>query len=132
MTTRQASCSCGQLTVTCTGEPVRVSICHCLACQKRTGSVFGVQARYPRAAVVPSGRSAQYVRTGDSGGKAAFQFCPDCGSTVFWSLDALPDHVGVAVGAFADPAFFAPTFSVYEARRHRWTKTPDEGIEHYD
>jgi hypothetical protein len=27
---------------------VRVSICHCFACQKRTGSAFGYQARFPR------------------------------------------------------------------------------------
>lgn len=47
MTERIASCSCGQLTARVTGEPVRVSICHCLACQRRTGSVFGVQARFP-------------------------------------------------------------------------------------
>jgi hypothetical protein len=40
MTARIASCSCGQLHLTCTGEPGRVSMCHCLECQKRTGSVF--------------------------------------------------------------------------------------------
>lgn len=36
MTTRQASCSCGQLRLTCAGEPVRISVCHCLECQRRT------------------------------------------------------------------------------------------------
>ncbi|HEX9905358.1 MAG TPA: aldehyde-activating protein, partial [Propylenella sp.] len=36
MSTRRASCSCGQLSVTCEGEPVRISMCHCLACQRRT------------------------------------------------------------------------------------------------
>ena len=46
MTDRQATCSCGNLIVRTRGEPVRVSICHCLACQKRTGSTFGVQARF--------------------------------------------------------------------------------------
>ena len=59
MTTRQASCSCGQLSVTCEGEPVRISICHCNACQKRTGSVFGTQARFPREQVTIEGRSTQ-------------------------------------------------------------------------
>src|SRR6185295_9046576 len=34
MMTRRATCSCGQLRVTCTGEPVRLSMCHCLECQK--------------------------------------------------------------------------------------------------
>ena len=27
---------------------MRISMCHCLACQRRTGSAFGVQARWPR------------------------------------------------------------------------------------
>ena len=45
MTERTASCSCGQLRLACEGEPVRISICHCLECQKRTCSVFAMQAR---------------------------------------------------------------------------------------
>jgi len=48
MRMRLASCSCGQLTAQVVGEPVRISICHCLACQRRTGSVFGEQAGFPR------------------------------------------------------------------------------------
>ena len=61
MTTRRASCSCGQLHLTCEGEPVRISMCHCLACQQRTGSVFGVQARFRRDQVTAiAGRSAEY------------------------------------------------------------------------
>ena len=46
MTTRTATCRCGQLRAECQGEPVRVSVCHCLDCQKRTGSVFAAQARW--------------------------------------------------------------------------------------
>ena len=65
MPTRRASCSCGQLSVICEGEPVRVSICHCLACQQRTGSVFGVQARFRREKVAIEGRASEFVRIGD-------------------------------------------------------------------
>jgi hypothetical protein len=54
---RIATCSCEQLKVTCTGEPVRISMCHCLACQRRTGSVFGVQARFPSDNVQIEGRA---------------------------------------------------------------------------
>ena len=46
MTTRRASCTCGQLHLETTGEPVRVSVCHCLDCQRRTGSAFAAQARF--------------------------------------------------------------------------------------
>ncbi len=117
---RQAACHCGQLKVACQGEPVRVSVCHCLACQQRTGSAFGVQARYPRDRVVVTGEVKQYVRTGDSGGKATMHFCPHCGSTVYWHLDGLPDFTAVAVGAFADPTFPEPRVAIYETRQHPW------------
>lgn len=121
MTTRTASCSCGQLRLACEGEPVRISICHCLECQTRTGSVFAVQARFPRAAVTVQGRAAQWRRKGDSGQSATFHFCPVCGATVYWEPDAMPDFVSVAVGAFADQDFPPPRVSVYEERRHPWT-----------
>jgi hypothetical protein len=121
---REASCSCGQLRVAVEGEPVRISACHCLACQKRTGSTFGVQARYAREQVKIEGRASQYERVADSGNALRFHFCPECGSTVYWELGALPAFIAVAVGAFADPSFPAPAFSVYEARRHHWVDVP--------
>ncbi len=132
MTLRRASCSCGQLTVECEGDPVRVSMCHCYECQKRTGSVFGVQARFPLDRVSPKGRSAEFARTGDSGGRVTLHFCPTCGSTVYWELDGMPGFVAVAVGAFADRDFPPPTFSVYGARRHAWAAPPDTITEDWD
>ena len=120
MTTRRASCSCGQLHLTCEGEPVRISICHCLECQKRTGSIFATQARFPRAMVTIAGRTTQWTRPGDSGGLCTFHFCPVCGATVYWEPAAMPDFVSVAVGAFADPSFPPPHVSVYEERQHAW------------
>jgi len=117
---RTASCSCGQLTVTTTGEPVRISVCHCLACQRRTGSTFGVQARFPRDAVTVTGRGARYVRTADSGKTVTSTFCPDCGATVYYELELVPGFIGIPVGGFADPGFTPPQVSIYEERRHPW------------
>lgn len=126
---RQASCSCGQLSASTDADPGRISICHCLACQRRTGSVFGAQARFPAALVRIEGRSTEYVRTGDAGGTLRSHFCPHCGSTVYYVVDAQPDLIAIPVGAFADPAFPPPFVSVYEERMHPWVGLP-EGIEH--
>ena len=131
MTTRRAACSCGQLHLTAEGDPLRISVCHCLACQRRTGSAFGVQARFPRSRVSVEGRFTRYVRTADSGNTIAFHFCPACGSTVFYELEGIPDAIAVAVGAFADPAFPPPRVSVYESRRHPWVSVPEDA-EHID
>ena len=126
MTSREATCSCGQLHVRAEGDPVRVSICHCLACQRRTGSAFGYQARFPADRVSVTGRRTEYVRHSDDGGdERHFWFCPDCGSTVFHT-GGDPDLIAVAVGCFADPSFPPPTVAVYESRRHPWLDLPEE------
>jgi hypothetical protein len=122
---REASCSCGQLSLTAEGDPIRISMCHCLACQRRTGSAFGIQARFPANRVRVAGRYAEYVRTSDEGEERTFRFCPDCGATVFWTLAAVPDVIAVPIGAFADPTFPPPTVSVYDSRRHPWVSLPD-------
>ena len=133
MSTRRASCSCGQLSLTCQGEPVRISVCHCLACQRRTGSAFAVQARFPHDQVTAiEGRNRVYTRIGDEGGAADFHFCPDCGSTVFYELAEVPGFIAVPVGGFADPAFPAPYITVYESRAHPWAKVePDGAVERH-
>jgi hypothetical protein len=127
--TRTAACSCGQLTARTAADPLRVSVCHCLACQRRTGSVFGAQARFAAAAVARAGESRQYERVGDAGTRATFHFCPRCGATVWYMLAGHDDALVIPVGAFADPAFPAPTISVYEERMHAWVRLPDD-IEH--
>jgi len=125
MTHREAACSCGQLRVEVQGDPVRVSMCHCLACQRRTGSVFGVQSRYPASAVRIAGEATEYVRTADSGKRIRFSFCPLCGSTVYYRFEGNDDIVAIPVGAFADPAFPRPAFSVWEDRQHAWVSVPE-------
>ncbi len=130
MTARRATCSCGQLSAAVEGEPLRVSICHCLACQRRSGSVFAAQARFPAEAVALAGTSTSYPRVGDSGGVAHFHFCPRCGDTVYYLIEAMPDVVAIPIGAFADPAFPPPHVSVYEDRKHTWVQVPAD-IEHY-
>jgi hypothetical protein len=128
MPLRVASCSCGQLTASTTADPVRISVCHCLACQRRTGSVFGAQARFPAASVKTQGISREFVRVGDSGSRLKFRFCPECGATVYYVIEGQEDLVAIPVGAFADPSFPEPRFSVHEKRMHAWVEIPD--VEH--
>lgn len=124
MTTRLATCNCGQLKVHASGEPIRISVCHCLACQRRTGSVFGMQARFELANINIEGVAKQWVRVTDEGNQSTQNFCPECGATVYYFLNTAPDVLAVAVGAFADPNFPEPKFSVYEERKHSWVSVP--------
>lgn len=126
---RHASCSCGQLKATVTGHPLRVSICHCLNCQRRTGSPFSEQARFRRGDVEVAGPSTVFVLVGDEGGRAHFHFCPQCGATVYYIVESMQEFISIPVGVFADPSFPTPQVSVYENRMHHWVRVPDH-IEH--
>jgi hypothetical protein len=121
--TRKASCCCGQLSIEVDGEPRGVGVCHCFACQQRSGSVFAALAGFSAPFRV-SGKATEYVRTGDQGAKFRFRFCPVCGSTVFHTEEGVEGRVSVAVGAFADPSFPAPQIAVYDSRRHSWVGLP--------
>ena len=123
MPSRTACCSCGQLRIEVEGEPRGVGLCHCLACQRRTGSVFAALASFAAPYRV-AGRATEYVRVGDRGARFVFRFCPVCGTTVFHTEEGASGSVSVAVGAFADPGFPPPEVSVYDRRRHPWVRLP--------
>jgi len=127
MATREAACHCGQLRLHVEGDPSFVSICNCLACQRRTGSAFGMQAAFKADQVQVVGRFNDYMRVSDEADRKehVFHFCPDCGSQVFYTEPTEPDLVVVSVGSFADPSFPPPTESGYDSRRHPWVGLPD-------
>jgi hypothetical protein len=128
---RVASCRCGQLTIACKGEPVRVSVCHCFDCQKRSGSAFAVQARFKPDDVEISGDERIWKGITDSGNVAVFHFCPTCGSTTYYQAKPHSDLIAVPVGAFADNTFPQPNYSVYEQRKHAWFIINGDEIEHF-
>jgi hypothetical protein len=130
--TRKASCACGRLSVTVVGpDPERRSLCNCHLCQKQSGSVFSVQARFPKEQVTIEGKATAWKfppanavkpvtgRTcGDGGG--TFYFCPVCGTTVYYTVDADPARIGIKVGCFADPTFPPPMIAGFEEYMYRW------------
>ena len=122
---REAACSCGQLRIRLAGDPQLVSSCHCLACQRRTGVVFGSSAFFLRSQIVSTeGERRTFRRQGESGAWLSFQFCPNCGSTVFWESERFAEMVSVAVGAFGDPHFPAPGRSIWTTTKHEWLAFP--------
>ncbi len=111
---RTATCHCGQLRVIASGEPERVYVCHCKACQRRTGAVIHNGSSWQKSQVRIEGEHKIYGRPADSGFEIRFHFCPNCGSSVFWEGDRNP----------ANPDFPAPTSSGWEESMHRWLGLP--------
>jgi hypothetical protein len=127
---RIASCRCGTVIVRCEGEPVRISVCHCLECKRRTGSAFSAQARFPARNVQIEGATKTFERIADGGRKATYSFCPECGSTVAYVNEGMEGVIAVPMGAFADPDFPPPRFSVYEHRKHPWVEIVGDDVVH--
>lgn len=128
--THVASCQCGQLSIAFEGEPRGVGLCHCYACQRRTGSVFAAIAGF-RGAYTVTGEATEYVRAGDQGAAFRFRFCPVCGTSLFHTEEGVDGGVSVALGCFRNSVFGPPQVSVYDVRRHSWVRLP-EGMTHYE
>ena len=128
--TRIAKCQCGGFRVITSGEPEAINICHCQACQRRSGVPLTANAYFHKSAVHLEGEYRIYVRDAKEGRQFQNHFCPTCGSTVCWTPDIRPHHYGVAVGAFNDPAFPPPTASLYEQSKYTWVELPPD-IQHF-
>ena len=120
MTTRQAACACGALTAIATGDPMRISICHCLDCKRRTGSAFSWNAHWPEGQVAVEGGHANHTRWTEDGHWVRQHFCPACGTLVFYQIEQRPGMISIPAGAFADPDFPPPLVEVYGERRCPW------------
>lgn len=123
---RNASCACGNLTVTVAGEPADVYLCSCAACQKRSGGVFTYAALYPEGSVTVAGDCKTWAQAGDSGRLIETSFCPKCGVTVFFHAQGLPGLIGVPVGCFAAPEFTKPSRLYWASRKHAWLDLGDD------
>jgi hypothetical protein len=127
----KASCQCGKLTANIAEGAEAVTVmCHCLDCQRRTGSPFGTIAYFPREAVTISGKPREFTRPTDAGNSFTTGFCADCGSTVYARASRMPEITGVTLGTLADPTFPAPIRSVYEQSKHDWVPMPDSVTRH--
>jgi len=133
MTTHVARCACGQLSVICEGAPVRTGVCHCFACKRNTGSAFSFGATFRQENVRVEGRTSQWLRIGDEGGRGTRHFCPVCGVTVYGTNAERPGFVRVEAGCFAELDFPPPpTASSYDDdRRYPWLDFNCEPLERW-
>ena len=89
--TRSANCVCGQLSVNVTGEPERVNMCNCSACQRRSGSAFQIGAWFRDERVTAiNGERRVYKRLAAEGRSVDLYFCPTCGVSVYARADLRP------------------------------------------
>lgn len=124
MAKHSASCQCGSLNLTASADPDITIACNCKACQKRTGSAFATVAYIPKSVVAIEGEKKSWARTAASGRDVESFFCPKCGTTLYWTLEFRPDHVGVLIGAFDTPPP-DPVRVVWAKEKRPWVHFPE-------
>ncbi len=109
-TAHAGGCVCGAVRFTATGEPLRVTICHCCWCQRRTGTAFGTEVVFNRGQVAVTGEEiGTYRHVSDESGRwLDIAFCRKCGGNLGFTLEAAPEFRTLPAGAFDDPAWIRP------------------------
>lgn len=126
----EGGCLCGQVRFKSDAEPLFQAICHCKHCQKQAGSAYSVVVGLPRAALELTGETKSYEDTGDSGGKIARVFCPNCGSPILSDPAAMPHITILKAGTLDDTGWVTPAVHVWTESAIPCTVIP-EGVQAY-
>ena len=128
---REGGCACGAVRYRLTSEPLFVHCCHCLNCQRQTGSAFVINllieadrvellAGEPRAVDVPR----------DDGSTQRIFRCPSCQVAVY-SQYTHPGVRFVRGGTLDDPSGVAPDVHIFTRSKLSWVSLPD-GVPAFD
>ncbi len=114
-------------------RPLRTSACHCTFCQRRTGSAFGVGAYFKQEDVeVLRGALTTYEHRSDETQRwLRIQFCPQCGTTVTWTVEAMPGMRALGLGTFDDPKWLKVERFGWFRSAHPWVIAP-AGVEVFE
>lgn len=115
----RGSCLCGAIRYEVGAEFTEMHHCHCERCRKAHGAAFSTFARAAAAAVhVVAG--AAHLREFRSSPSVRRSFCADCGSSLFFHFDPLPEAVWVAVGTLDDDPGLRPQGHIFVASKADW------------
>jgi hypothetical protein len=119
---RPGGCVCGAVRYVSVGAPVRVTLCHCTWCQRRTGTAFGTEVVFRAEQVHMSGVApSQYRHVSDESGRwLELYFCPRCGTNLGFTLEAAAGVRTVPAGSYDDPTWLDPRQIGF---RHVFTRT---------
>jgi len=123
---REGGCACGEVRYRLTSEPLFVHCCHCLNCQRQTGSAFVINVLIETDRIELLAGEPQVVAVPRSGGKKQkIGRCPTCQIAV-WSQYTSPGVRFVRAGTLDDPASVAPDVHIFTRSKLPWVDLPDE------
>jgi hypothetical protein len=125
------SCQCGEIRLEIKRKPKMMLQCHCLDCQKSSGTGHTSSVYFAKNEVLIKGEARGHTVLSDSGAEMTRYFCPSCGNRLYGSNSAQPDLLSVAVGCLQDHSWFKPQAVIYISKNSDWDITSD-GVPHFD
>ena len=123
----EGGCSCGEVRYRLASEPLFIHCCHCLNCQRQTGSAFVVNLLIEADRVeVVAGEPRPVDVPRDDGGTQTIFRCPTCQIAVF-SQYSRRDVYFVRGGTLDEPSTFSPDVHIYTRSKLPWVELP-EGV----
>ena len=122
---REGGCACGAVRYRIASDPLFVHCCHCLNCQRQTGSAFVINALIETDRVEVLAGEPQPADVPRDGGKTQTIWrCPSCQIAVF-SEYTYPQVRFVRAGTLDDPASVAPDVHIFTRSKLPWVTLPD-------
>jgi hypothetical protein len=122
---RKGGCSCGEVRYRLTSDPLFVHCCHCLNCQRQTGSAFVINLliEVDRLEIV-AGKPQPVEVPRDDGSAQEILRCPRC-QTALYSLYGHPTVAFVRAGTLDEPASVAPDVHIFTRSKLPWVELPE-------
>ena len=120
--TLSGRCSCGAIRYTLHQDPMIVHACHCLDCQRISGSAFALNMWIEQEYVHVDGDDIQSFRlTGGSGQPHDLYFCGRCGTNLWSKYHASPySTIFVKAGTLDRPELVEPDVHIFTRTRRDW------------
>ena len=117
-------CQCGAVRYSIRSDAYRLNVCHCLDCQKQSGSAFGMSLVInPDSFRIETGALKSFRTISSSGREKTCAFCPVCGVRIYNRTTLL---MSVKAGTLDEPSALAPDAHYWTQRRQSWVQLPDD------
>lgn len=121
----EGGCSCGAVRYRLTSDPLIVHCCHCLNCQRQTGSAFAINLLIEADRLELSGADLQPVDVPrDDGSMQRIYRCPTCQIAVY-SEYTRPEVRFVRGGTLDEPSRVSPDVHIFTKSKLDWLTLPD-------
>ncbi|MGI9510177.1 MAG: GFA family protein [Geminicoccaceae bacterium] len=121
-------CACGTIRYEFKGDPREIIACHCMYCQTRSGSAFGMSMFLGKDALrITKGKLKIFRNTRDSGRAVLVAICPECGTQIYGEPEWRPDTIVVKPGTLDDTSWLVPDTHIWTSRKQPWIVIP-EGV----